>query len=69
MFERALKPCLRGKVIGFELLTYNQLAQKARVFEKEYISSKKIKNACPLVKRSGLSSGFQNKKLNYESPQ
>ena len=37
-FKRALRPGLCGKVIGFELPTYNQLVQKAMIFEEEYLS-------------------------------
>ena len=45
IFERVLRSDLRGKVLGFELPTYNQVVQKAMKFEEEYNSSKKIREA------------------------
>ena len=60
-FEHTLRSGLRGKVMGFELPTYNQVVQKVMIFEEEYNSSKKIREACPFVKgyQSGSSNGTQ----------
>ena len=55
--------------MGFELPTYNQVVRKAMIFEEEYLSSKKIKEACLSTKGSGSSSGFQNKKPRYDASQ
>ena len=49
-FERTLTPGLHGKGMGFELPTYNQVVQKAMIFEEEYLNSKKIKEARPSTK-------------------
>ena len=70
MFERALRLGLCGKVMGFELPTYNQVVQKAMMFEKEYNSAKKIREARPSSKgiQIGSSSGSQHKKLRHKAP-
>ena len=69
-FERVLRPGLHGKVMGFELPTYNQVIKKAMIFEEEYNSSKKIRDARSSTKglQTGSSSGPQNKKSRYEAP-